>query len=244
MRAGGEAMTNVGRLAMMAALLGAMAAGQQPQQQMRQPARVQVSAEGQYQAAPDTAVVSLAASGQDASLKRAYAQAQAQAEQVRALLRQQGFPPEAVRWSSYEVQPEMDYKTRRVASYAVSTTAALEVRDFAKIAALVDAAGAAGLSALRDISFELKDQAPARQAAIADAYRQVRAEAEAVARAAGQQLGELVSVTVNVNPQPVIMRRMAGMNALAAAAPAPTEGFTPSLITVTASVTAEYRMKP
>lgn len=203
---------------------------------------VTVAAQGKFEAAPDTAVVNWDITGENASLKAAYAQAQAQAEQVRALLTRQGFTPQQAHWSSYQVQPQWDPKGRRVSGYQVSTTLRLEFADFAKIGPLLDAAGTSGLSALRGVSFELKDMQAARAAAIADGYRQTRQEAEAFATAAGRRLLGLSHASVNVAspyaPQPMFARAM-----VAGAAP-PTEAFTPQTITITAQITAVYKIAP
>ncbi|MGH9519718.1 MAG: SIMPL domain-containing protein [Terriglobales bacterium] len=208
------------------------------------PNTIAVAAEGQFQAAPDTAVIELQIAGQNSSLKAAYAQAQAQAEQVRGILRNQGFAPQQAHWSSYRVQPNFDYKAHRVADYAVTSTAELSLTDFDKIGPLVDAFGQAGISALRGVRFELKDMAAAKTAAIQDAYRQVHREADALALAAGRKLGELSSASVDVSLPNVVRPVMYAMAMRATPAPAPTEEFTPQTITVNARVNAVFRLQP
>lgn len=205
-------------------------------------ARVQVSAQGEFRANPDTAVVQMEVTGHDRDLKVAYAQAQSQAGQVRMLLQQQGFSPQQAHWTSYQVQPNLDYRTRNVTDYSVTTSLQVEVSDFSKIEPLVEAAGSNGLSALRGVSFELKDMEVAKAAAIADGYRKARQEAEALARAAGRQIQDLESASVDVSlpsPAPVLMEARAAM-----AAPAPMAEFSPGEITVTAHITAAYRLRP
>ncbi len=204
---------------------------------------VEVSAQGEYHAPPDTAVVQMEIRGQNAALAAAYAQARAQAEQVRRLLQQQGFAAAQAHWSGYQAQPNIDYKTQRVKDYTVSETLRLEVGDFSKIGPLVDAAGEAGLNALRGVSFELKNMDAAKAAAIGDGYRRAAAEAEALARAAGRQLAGLERATVDVAtpaPRPILY----AMAAQRMEAPPPTESFTPQTITVTANIHAVFRLKP
>ena len=233
------------RLTAAAFLLSLAAAAQPPVAPPEPPTpTVQVSAEGRYQAAPDTAIIDWEITGQSPSLKSAYGKAEAQAAQLRRLLERQGFRPEQARWSSYTVQPDIDFKTHRVTSYTVTVALQLELTDFKKIGPLLDAAGSAGLNALRRVGFSLKHMESARAAAIADGYRQAHAEAEALAQAAGTKLLGLEHASVDLSspyrPQPVQMRAMlAGV-----AAPPPTAEFSPQAISVSAQVSATYRLMP
>ncbi|MGH9480951.1 MAG: SIMPL domain-containing protein [Terriglobales bacterium] len=203
---------------------------------------IQVSAQGQFEASPDTALVSMQITGDNADLQAAYREAQTQAEQVRDLLKQQGFTPEQAHWSGYSVEPNMNYQTHKLTSYTVTTSVRLEFTDFTKIAPLLNAAGAAGLSAVRNVSFELKHPEAAKAAAIADGYRQAHLAAEALAQAAGRQLQALARASVDTSlPGPVFVPRMLAM---ASAAPAPTEQFSPSQITVSATVNLVYLLRP
>jgi len=219
-----------------AMLLGGVALGALAQQAAPM---VAVSAQGQSQVAPDTAVVTLDIRAQDAKLKNAYAKAQTQADQVRALLQQQGFNAADAHWSGYQVFP-INGDNGKVSAYEVATEAELDVGDFAKIGPLVDAAGAAGLSGLRNVRFELKHPEAAKQEAIADGYRLAHAEAEALARAAGERLEGLQHASVDSSetrtPVPMLMSSQAVMRN------APMQQFTPQLITVTANVSLEYRL--
>lgn len=205
----------------------------------QKPPTVTVSAQGSVQAQPDTAVVQFQISGQNAEVQAAYAQAQQQAEQLRAQLRQQGFAPAQAHWSQYAVSPNWDYQAHRVTSYSVTADVQLLVTDFRRLAPLMNAVSGSGSSALRGVSFELRHHAAERRQAIAAAYAAAQAQAAALAAAAGLKLGALVSASVNaaalVAPG---VRLMA-----AAAAPAPTEQFTPQALTVTANVTAVFLLQ-
>ncbi|MGH9475823.1 MAG: SIMPL domain-containing protein [Terriglobales bacterium] len=207
--------------------------------------KVSVTAQGSFRSAPDAAEVYLQVQGQNPDLKTAYAEAQSQAEQVRALLRAHGFTPQEAHWSGYQVQPNMDYRSHRVTSYSVHNDVQLEITDFAKIGPLLDDASGKGLNALRSVSFALKHMQAAKAAAIADGYGKAHAEAEALAKAAGLRLGSLATATVDTSGgASVPLPRMMAMSAAEAGAPAPSAGFSPQEITVSASITAVYRLEP
>ena len=220
-----------------AVMLAAAAAGAGAQQAAAP--TVTVSAQGVSKVAPDTAVVTLDIRAQDGKLRNAYDKTQTQADQVRALLQQQGFNPADAHWSGYQVFP-INGENGKVSSYEVATEAELDVTNFEKIGPLVDAAGAAGLGALRGVRFELKNPAAAKQAAIADGYHSARAEAEALARAAGERLGGLAHASVDSSetraPGPLLLSSQMELRQ------APMQQFTPQLITVTANVSLEYRI--
>lgn len=204
---------------------------------------IDVSVQGRFEAQPDTAVLGFDIHGQDRDLKKAYAQAQQQAEQVRVLLRQQGIAADEAQLGSYQVQPNIDWRTHKLIDYTVAAHVEVDLKDFAKIGPLVDAAGQAGLPAFDRVSFELKNMQKAREQAIADGYRKALAEAQQLAQLAQRRIQKLQYASVDVaEPGPVFPRPV--MMARAAAAPAPTEPFTPQKITVTAQVRASFVMAP
>ncbi|MGN6593397.1 MAG: SIMPL domain-containing protein [Terriglobales bacterium] len=202
---------------------------------------VTVSAQGEFKAAPDTAVVAMEIQGRNVELKAAYAAAQAQAEKLRTLLRQQGFSPEDAAWDSYRVQPNIDYKTDKVIDYTVAVNLELRFKDFHRLGPLLDAATGQGLNVVRGVSFSLSDTEAAKARAIADGYGRALREAKALAAATGMKLGELQSATVDSVNLPTPMPRY--MIAEAAMAKAPTAEFTPSQITITAVVHAVYKLQ-
>ncbi|MGH9468315.1 MAG: SIMPL domain-containing protein [Terriglobales bacterium] len=202
---------------------------------------VSVNARGSVQAAPDTAVVNLAITGQSARLTDAYSQAQHQAAQVRALLNGQGFQPAQAHWSGFQVMPNRDPKTQHIVGYTVRNDLELDLTTFTQIGPLLDTSTGRGLAALRSVSFELRHPEAAESSAIADGYRQAHEEAAAFAQAAGLQLEALQHANVNTfMPMPRPILRSSGRIAMAGPDAAPTAQFTPGLITVTASVSASY----
>ncbi|HEY7855399.1 MAG TPA: SIMPL domain-containing protein [Terriglobales bacterium] len=205
---------------------------------------IQVSATGSVSADPDTAVVSINIEGRSADATAAYTEAQTQATLVRALLTGQGFTSAQAHWSRFSVQPEFDYQppARRITGYVVSAALELDLTDFAKIGPLINAINAKGIQGPSGVRFELKNQDAAKSEAIANGYREARQEAEALARAAGKHLDALSYATVDVaRPQAIMAYAAAGPRAMA---PAPTESFSPQTITVTANITAVYRILP
>ena len=112
------------------------------------------------------------------------------------------------------MQPEMQYdqngQRARVVGYVVSNTVRVDVRQIDRIGPVIDASLGAGANQVHGLQFYLADPGPARRAAIADAMSRARADAEALARAAGGSLGQILELST-VEPQmgPVMYRQPA-----------------------------------
>jgi uncharacterized protein YggE len=82
------------------------------------------------------------------------------------------------------------------------------VRDVAQLGAVLDRVVAAGANALRGLTLEKENPAAERAAALGAAVRAARAKADAIAKAAGVQLGDVLSVSETSMAQPLANVRM------------------------------------
>jgi len=227
-------------------LFVAVALGQDRPTVTAQPNTVFVGADGKFEANPDTALVQFNISAQEDNSRAAYDRASKQAEQVRQILRANGIEPTAAQLGYFSIEPVYDYKQakRKLVAYRVDVRVSLKLKDFTKIAPIVQQLSDGDITDQQSISYTLDDIDAAKTKAVEDAYRRARASAEAVARAGGRTLGELSYASVdtfeNVRPMPMPMARM---SAMAQAAPAPTEEFSPQTTSVTAHVNAMFTLK-
>jgi uncharacterized protein YggE len=229
-------------------LAGALALGQDRPTITAQPNTVFVGADGKFEANPDTALVQFNISAQEDNSRAAYDRASKAAEQVRQILRSNGIEPTAAQLGYFSIEPVYDYKQakRKLVAYRVNVNVSLKLKDFTKIAPIVQQLSDGDITEEQSISYTLDDIDAAKTKAVEDAYRRARASAEAVARAGGRTLGELSYASVdtfeNVGPIPP-PRPMARMAAMAQTATAPTEGFSPQTTSVTAHVNAMFTLK-
>jgi len=227
-------------------LFVAVALGQDRPTVTAQPNTVFVGADGKFEANPDTALVQFDISAQEDNSRAAYDRASKQAEQVRQILRSNGIEPTAAQLGYFSIEPVYDYKQakRKLVAYRVDAKVSLKLKDFTKIAPIVQQLSDGDITDQQSIAYTLDDIDAAKTKAVEDAYRRARASAEAVARAGGRTLGELSYASVdtieNVRPMPMPMARM---SAMAQAAPAPTEEFSPQTTSVTAHVNATFTLK-
>lgn len=228
-------------------LLGSAATAQDRPAITAQPNSVFVGADGKFEANPDTAVLQFNISTQEATSREAYDRASKAAEQVRQILRSNGIEPKSAEIGYFSLQPVYDYKTakRKLVGYRVNANVSLKLKDFSKVAPIVQQLADTDVSENQSLNYTLEDIDAAKAKAVEDAYRRARESAAALARSSGRTLGELSYASVdtfeNVRPMPMAQTMMR-MN-VAGAAPAPTEEFTPQSISVTAHVNAMFNLK-
>jgi uncharacterized protein len=205
-----------------------------------------VGADGKFEASPDTALMQFNISAQQATSREAYDQASKFAEQVRQILRSNGIEPKSAEIGYFSLQPVYDYKTakRKLVAYRVNANVSLKLKDFSKIAPIVQQLADTEVSENQSLNYTLEDMDAAKAKAVDDAYRHARESATALARSSGRTLGELSYASVdtfeNVRVAP-LAGAMMKMNV--GAAPAPTEEFTPQSVSVTAHVNALFALK-
>src|SRR5580658_4355257 len=170
-----------------------LALGQDRPTVTAQPNTVFVGADGKFEANPDTALVQFNISAQQDNSRAAYDQASKAAEQVRQILRNNGIEPAAAHLGYFSIEPVYDYKQakRKLVAYRVNESVSLKLKDFTKIASIVQQLSDADISDSQSISYTLDDIDSAKGKAVEDAFRRARATAEALAHASGRALGEL-----------------------------------------------------
>ena len=207
---------------------------------------VYVGADGKFEAAPDTAVIQFNVSVQDETSQAAFQRGSKNVEQVRQVLRTNGIDPKAANIGFLSVQPVYEWKPKqKVIGYRVTTDVTLKLKDFTKVAPITQQLADANVSETQTLSYALDNMDEAKNKAVEDAYRRARSSVDTLARVAGRSVGELSYASVDTfeNPRPIMPRMAHPMAAMANAAPAPTEEFTPQTVTVTAHVNALFELK-
>lgn len=211
-----------------------------------QPNTVYVSADGKFDASPDTAVVQFNISAQRNKSQEAYDRASQAAEQVRQILRSNGIDPKTAEVGTLSIQPVYDYTNgkQKLIAYQVNTEVSVKLKDFSKVAPIAQQFSDMDVTGNQSVSYTLEEMDVAKTKAVEDAYRRARLSAAAVAKAGGRNLGDLSYASVdtfeNVRIQPMVQRAQPmAMKAQLA----PTEEFTPQTVSVTAHVNAVFTLK-
>ena len=212
------------------------------------PNTIYVGADGKFETAPDTALIQFNISAQANSAKDAYDLAAKQAEATRQVLRANSIDPKSAEVGFFSVNPQYDWKDQKhkIIGYQVNTSVRLKLKDFSKIGPVTQQLADASVGESQSLSYTLDSTDEAKSKAVADAYRRARASAQSLATASGRSLGELSYASVdtfeNVRVVAPMPRRVMAM-AAPAAAPTPTEEFSPQNVTVTAHVNAMFVLK-
>lgn len=207
---------------------------------------VYIGADGKFESAPDTAVLQFNIAAQQNTSREAYDKASAATDQVRQTLRANGIDPKTAEFGFFAVQPMYDWKDPKhhVIGYQVVSNITLKLHDFSKIGALTEQMSEIESTQNQSLRYTLENIEAAKIKATEDAMRKAQNEARAVAAAGGRSLGELLYVSVDVT-QPIVPVQMTAMarSAVAGAAPAPTEEFTPQSVTINAHVNVMFALK-
>ncbi len=211
------------------------------------PNTVYVGADGKYEANPDTAEIQFNIAAQQTTARAAYDRASKAADQVRGIMRSNGIDPKEGEIGYYSIEPVQEYQNnkQKLVGYRVSASVTLKLKDFSKVAPIVQQLADADITDSNSITYTLEDTDAAKSKAVQDAYRRARQSAEALASASGRSLGDLSSATIDIQENMRIMPMAQPMMKMGAmtAAPAPTQEFSPQTVSVTAHVNATFALK-
>jgi len=177
------------------------------------------SGEGVVKAAPDRVWVSIAAESRARNPKEAQ---RANADAMSAVmqkLKTAGLPPDAIRTTSYDLQPEFDYANGRqtLRGYVARNMVEVRVDDVARAGDILDAAVGSGATSVSGVRFDLKDRVGAEREALRLAVADARSRADAAASGAGLRVDRIVRIEeqrgVSPEPRPQVMMRQMAMEA-------------------------------
>lgn len=204
---------------------------------------IEVAGNGETQAAPDLAVLSLAIETHAATAADAAGRNGGLAQKVSDALRAK-LGDKGKTWTGgYSLYPEYGDGTHPnakpvITGYRAENSITVETGALDLVGPLIDAAIAAGANRVNSLDFNLRDDTHARNEAITRAAADAQAQARALAAALGLKLGPiLTATTVSAGrPQPVMFR--AGAMAVNAATP-----VQPAEVTVPATVSLIYQIQ-
>jgi hypothetical protein len=209
---------------------------------------IQVSGNGEAQAAPDLAVLSLAIETHAATAADAAGRNGGLAQRVSDALKAK-LGDKGKTWTGgYSLAPEYENETRPnakpvIIGYQAQNTITVQTGALDLVGPLIDAAIAAGANRVNSLDFSLRDDTSARNDAITKAAKDAQAQAQALAAALGLKLGPIVNATTesNFGPRPMVLENAVGR--FATSMGRPETPVQPAELTIPATVSLTYQIE-
>lgn len=201
--------------------------------------QITVIGNGEAKGTPDTASVQLGVQTDAATAREALNANNSQMQSLIAKLKELGIADKDMQTSNLSISPRYDSTGREVTGYQVSNMLSITIREVSKASDLLDQVVDAGANNIWGISFNIDNPTALQQTAREQALTDARARAEAMAKAIGATVGQVLSVTENIgNPSPVMYR--AEMAATDAAGSVPVQAGEQ---TITAQVQVTFELQ-
>jgi uncharacterized protein len=208
------------------------------------PRTVSVQGQGEVQAEPDRAFITLGVESRKLKLEEARADVARTVDAVLKLTRDMKIDQKLVRSTRMNVQPEYNWdnnaRERNLIGYFVSRQIEVELRDLEKLGQLLERATDLGVNQLGDPRLDASKRRELEREALAKAVEDARANADIVARASGGKLGSArtISASSGFVPPPMPMARM--KVAMAAEAADASQSYQTGQMSFTGTVQIEY----
>lgn len=195
---------------------------------------------------PDTLRLELSVVATGSSVSDALASANRSAAAVQKSLLGNGVARKDLQTSGLNITPEYEYsnnKTPRLTGYQVSESVTAKLRNLATAGGAIGAAVSAGGNAVRvnGISLDLEETGALVTSARDKAFVDAKAKAEQYARAAGRNLGDVVTIAEDIStPSPIPMPYAGGAAAAQDMAKVPIQ---PGSQDVSVSVTVVFELR-
>lgn len=193
---------------------------------------------GETLAAPDVAEMYFGAFVQSSDANEALTQASTLAEEITAAVKDAGVAGEDIQTANVSVYPQQNMEGDRlvITGYQANIQVRAKIRDITTIGDVISAASEAGANEIGGPSFTLSEDSEARNEALERAIDDARDRAAVMAKAAGKNLGEIISVSEANASIPVYL----DTRAMAEGAGVPVE---PGQLEVSAQVTVVFELK-
>jgi hypothetical protein len=199
--------------------------------------RITVTGTGTVTGTPNQLVLSMGVGVNGGSVSTALAQANQATDRVTATLQGLGVASADIQTSGLSIYPSYSARSQVPDGYQVSESLTATLRQLDKAGQQIQAAADAGGDAITvsNVSLNLADDGPLLAIARANAMKDARAKAGQLASAAGEQLGQVVSVTQAGSTSPPVFASTPSASAGSAAVP-----ISPGSQLVSVSVTVVY----
>jgi uncharacterized protein YggE len=175
------------------------------------PRTISVSGQGEIQAEPDRALVTLGIESRKLKMEEARAEVQKTVDGVLKLTRDLKIDQKYVRTTRVNIQPEYNWdqnsRERNLIGYYVTRQIEVDLRDLDKLGQLLEKSFDLGVNQVGDPRLDSSKRRDLEREALAKAVADAKLNAEAVAKAAGARIGQprTISASSAFVPPPMPM---------------------------------------
>ena len=210
------------------------------------PPTIEVGGSGEAKVAPDRAIVLIGVQNRGRTAALAGQENARIATAILEAVRSAGIAREQVSTLNYNMAPSYRYfpdgRKPELTGYEASNTVRVEVRALEQVGKVIDASLAAGATNINGVTFYASQIDAVKRDALARATVDARLNAEAIAKAAGGTITQLLSVSSQMSEVPRAMPMMAMAMRKSADEATPIEA--PTEQTVSATVVARFVFQP
>lgn len=230
-------------LAVLSLALCGMAAAQDSSSVSRS---IAVTGTGEAAGRPDQATINAGIQTVAATVVEASRQNQDILERIMQALAKHDIDKKQVQTTNYSIWPEQRQDPGgegdvTITGYHVSNIVTVTISDIAKVGEVLAAVTNAGANSIHGINFGVKDTAALEQTALAAAMADARTQAETLARLAGVQLGQVMTISLSSGGGHPMPMGGARFDMMAASAPAP--GISEGQVSVSVQVYVTYAIQ-
>ncbi len=202
---------------------------------------------GEVRLQPDLAYVVVGVTTQSQNALETASENARRINAILAALHALGLTDQQVKTAGYSLSQVYDYPKNqepRLKGFVARNTLRAEIRKIDDVGKAIDAAVSSGATDVSSIQFAASNTEDVRRTAVAEAVKQARTDADAIARAAGGTLGRLISVVSGgvafpgAYPYQTVM-----LTAAMSPAPPPTP-IVPGELSVIATVSTRWEFLP
>ncbi len=238
-------MRTFGQAALLAMIAIGMSGNAEAQGEPAAARSISVTGQGEASGPPDRAQISAGVQTVATTVAQSSRENQAIVEAIMRALGQQGIDEKNIQTSNYSIWPEQQHDPQqtnqiRITGYHVSNVVTIIVEDIDKVGEVLAAVTNAGANSLHGVNFMVEDSAALEQRARAAAMADARARADELAKLAGVELGEVLTISMPSGggyPVPMMAGR-GGDYMMAEAAAVP--GISPGQLSVNVQVYVSF----
>ncbi|QHT58907.1 SIMPL domain-containing protein [Paenibacillus lycopersici] len=214
-----------------------------------QKSTITVAGTGKIDAAPDVAYLNVAVEARAATAKEAQSKNATQfAGLTKLLYDTYKTDKKDVKTTGFSVQPEYEYNskdgTSKIKGYLAVHNIQVTTRNLDGIGKLLDDLSASGANRVDGVQFDTEKQEQYELQALDKAMANAKAKGEALAKAAGKQVKEVLTITQNsANSGPIFYGKAEMAAATNAAADSASTSVQAGEITISTDITVVYEMQ-